>query len=65
MNTNNLTIEVNGEEHELINDALIFLTESFDRVIHDMPKDCESYERYQTLQNLKEKSFALWVKRFA
>lgn len=55
---------MNADEHEILNDSLVFMCNSYDNVIHDMPKDCESYARYEALKKLMDRSFDLWKERF-
>jgi len=62
-----VTMEFSYEEHNLLNDMLLHASEAMDFAIpsiYDLPEDSEIRQRYETVERLRQFSFALWTKRF-
>ncbi len=62
-----VTMEFSFEEHDLLNSILVHATDGMDLAIpsiYDLPEDSEIRQRYETLERLRQFSFALWAKRF-
>lgn len=59
-----MNLSVNAEEHEILQDALMMLTEAYDHVRVDLIPDSDSYRRYEILESLRNRSFKLWSTRF-
>ena len=62
-----VTMEFSFEEHALLNDMLLHASEAMDfsiPSIYELPEDSEIRQRYETVERLRQFSFALWAKRF-
>ncbi len=62
-----VTMEFSFEEHDLLNDILVHSLDGMYLAIpslHELPEDSEILQRYETLERLRQFSYALWAKRF-
>ena len=62
-----VTMEFSFEEHDLLNSILVHAAGGMDLAIpsiYELPEDSEIRQRYETLDRLRQFSYALWAKRF-
>jgi hypothetical protein len=63
MNENALFLQVNAEEHELINYLLTrMLDDAYE--LYGTIHESQENPKVQMINNLREKSFKLWMERF-
>jgi hypothetical protein len=62
-----VTMEFSFEEHDLLNNILVHSLDGMYLAIpslYELPEDSEIRQRYETLERLRQFSYALWAKRF-
>jgi hypothetical protein len=62
-----VTMEFTFEEHDFLNDILCHASDGMYVAcpsFHDFPEDSEIRQRYEMLEEMREKSYKLWAKRF-
>lgn len=62
-----VTMEFSYEEHVILNDMLLHASEAMNFAIpsiYELPENSEIRQRYETVERLRQFSFALWAKRF-
>lgn len=70
MNSNDITVTITEQQHEMLNDVLMnaleayHLVSPYDMGFRDLPPDHEIVQRYTTLENLREMFIKLWSDRF-
>lgn len=70
MNTDDINVKLTEAEHELMIDLLVHALESYQLVapydsgIHDLPLDNPIVQRYDMVDNLRERFMVLWKDRF-
>jgi hypothetical protein len=70
MNTDDINVRLTEAEHELMIDLLIHALESYqfvapyDSGVHDLPFDNPIVQRYDMVDNLRERFMVLWKDRF-
>jgi len=70
MNTDDITVKLTEAEHELMIDLLVHALESYQLVapydsgIWDLPLDNPIVQRYDMIENLRERFVVLWKDRW-
>ena len=70
MNTDDITVKLTEAEHELMIDLLVHALESYQLVspydagIFDLPLDNPIVQRYDMIENLRERFVVLWKDRW-
>jgi len=64
MNKSPMNLSLTADEHEILQDALMMLTEAYSHVHMDLIPDSDSYQRYEILESLRNRSYKLWSTRF-
>lgn len=70
MNTDDIDIRLTEAEHELIIDLLVHaldayqLVAPYDAGVHDLPLDNPIVQRYDMIENLRERLVVLWKDRW-
>jgi hypothetical protein len=62
-----VTMEFTYEEHDLLNSIICHAFDAVDIVIpciYDLPEDSDVRQRYEMLNKIKNRSYALWSKRY-
>jgi hypothetical protein len=62
-----VTMEFTYEEHDLLNSILCHAFDGMDLAIpciYDLPEDSDVRQRYEMLNKIKNRSYALWSKRY-
>ncbi len=62
-----VTMEFSFEEHDMLNSILLHASEAMDLAIpsiYELQENSEIRQRYETVERLRQFSFALWAKRF-
>jgi hypothetical protein len=70
MNTEDIIVNLTEAEHELMIDLFVHALDSYqfvapyDSGVHDLPLDNPIIQRYDMIQNLRERFLVLWQDRF-
>lgn len=65
-----VTMEFTFEEHDLLNDIIRHAIDAYDFVmfsdisVKELPFDNDIRQRYEMLESIKNRSFALWADRY-
>ena len=62
-----VTLEFTIEEHDLLNSIFCHAMDAMDMsipCIYDLASDSEIRQRYEMLDNMKDRSYDLWTNRF-
>lgn len=69
MKEHSITLEFTAEEHDLLNDVLVHAIDSMyfsmgSISFKDIGDSCEFQQRLLMLENIKTRSYELWMERF-